>query len=222
MAEDRNGRRRNQNDYERRGFDWVPFLLGLLLGLALLAVLWFFTGSRRVTEGEMPDQIVYADRIWVTQGEAQTIDDDQMTRVAEAGEHPIYVRRRQSQPYTVIFIREGDNVYQPYQPQPQPQPEPEPTPTPTPTPTPQPENNDQPPDMARQRAERLPAEVTVGGTAWVKESLMDVGGIDLERYGNFTVNGFRVYREAGVSDEMLNNLYVGVGSGMYVRYRRRT
>jgi len=209
---------RREDRYAGSRFDWVSFLLGLLLGLALLAVLWFFTGSQRIGQGQAPQQVVYASRTWAAEGEARTIDDSEFVRVDAADGYPIYVRRSQSQPYTIIYIREGDNTYQPYQPVTSP-PIQEPDGGTT-TPTTQEPTTPTPQELAQQRADKLTKQVVINGRTWAKQNLVSGENLDLERYGTYTVGGFNVYKEVQTPENMLNDIYAGVGSGMYVHYRK--
>ncbi|MFA7372856.1 MAG: hypothetical protein WC074_04745 [bacterium] len=211
--------REREEQYYRSGFDWISFLLGFLLGMALLAVLWFFTGSQRISQGQAPQQIAYASRIWTAAGGLQKINDSEFIQVDTADGISIYVRRNQSRPYAIIYVKEGENTYQSYQPvagssgqqtgggR-------------TTTPSVQEPTAATPQDIAQQRANKLVKEVIINGQTWNKENLVSGENLDLERYGTYTVGSFNVYKEVQTAENMLNNIYVGVGAGMYVHYRK--
>ncbi len=131
----------------------------------------------------------------------------------------IYVRRNQSRPYAVIYIREGENTYQSYQPVAS-FPGPQAGGGSTATPTIQEPTVATPQDIAQQRANKLVKQVIINGQTWNKENLVSGENLDLERYGTYTVGRFNVYKEVQTPENMLNDIYVGVGSGLYVHYHK--
>lgn len=195
--------------YGRGGFDWVSFLLGLLLGIVALGVIWFFTESDRREAETPPTQIIFEDRRWDADDTAN-VDDAGMRRIGSANGVNVYVQRDQSPPYTVIYVRQNDNVYRSYSPTDQ---------------TEQPTDGDQEPEepseeeQAREIADQLPTQVAIGQYTWTRGDLVKADAVGaLERYDNITVNNRQVYRPAGEQDP--EQVYVNVGTDMCVRYNR--